>query len=89
MARLERQRQPLDGCMARTGAYAQAVTESDQTTREGGPWGRCVCGEKVIIADAREITLSNGRAGWQGYCPVCRAPLFAIRRGSRATGGLT
>jgi Domain of unknown function (DUF5679) len=44
------------------------------------PQGRCVCGEKVTIADAREITLPNGRPGWEGYCPVCGAPLFAIRR---------
>jgi hypothetical protein len=47
-----------------------------------GPQGRCVCGEKVTIADAQEITLPNGRAGWQGYCPECGAPLFAIRRRS-------
>jgi hypothetical protein len=47
---------------------------------EPGPQGRCVCGEKVTIADAREVTLPNGRAGWQGYCPECGAPLFAIRR---------
>lgn len=47
---------------------------------EPGPQGRCVCGEKVTIADAREITLPNGRPGWEGYCPVCGAPLFAIRR---------
>jgi Domain of unknown function (DUF5679) len=45
------------------------------------PQGRCVCGEKVTIADAQEVTLPNGRAGWQGYCPECGAPLFAIRRG--------
>ena len=47
-----------------------------------GPQGRCVCGAKVTIADARAVTLPNGRAGWQGYCPECGAPLFAIRRGS-------
>ena len=47
---------------------------------EPKPQGRCVCGEKVAIADAREVTLPNGRAGWQGYCPECDAPLFAIRR---------
>ena len=47
---------------------------------EPDPQGRCVCGEKVTIADAREVTLPNGRAGWQGYCPECGAPLFAIRR---------
>lgn len=44
------------------------------------PLGRCVCGEKVIIADAEAITLSNGRPGWRGYCPECGASLFARRR---------
>lgn len=48
--------------------------------REAEPRGRCVCGEKVIIADAQEITLPNGRPGWSGYCPECGAPLFAIIR---------
>ena len=47
---------------------------------EPGPQGRCVCGEKVTIADAQEVTLPNGRPGWQGYCPECGAPMFAIRR---------
>lgn len=47
---------------------------------DSGPQGRCVCGEKVTIADAREVTLPNGRPGWEGYCPECGAPLFAIRR---------
>jgi hypothetical protein len=47
---------------------------------EPDPQARCVCGENVTIADAREVTLPNGRAGWQGYCPECGAPLFAIRR---------
>ena len=45
-----------------------------------GPQARCVCGEKVTIADAREVTLPNGRPGWEGYCPVCGGPLFAARR---------
>jgi hypothetical protein len=49
------------------------------------PVGRCVCGEKVMIADAEAITLPNGRPGWRGYCPECGAPLFAIRR-KRPTG---
>jgi hypothetical protein len=49
-------------------------------TDDPGPQGRCVCGEKVTIADAREVTLPNGRPGWQGYCPECGSPLFAIRR---------
>jgi hypothetical protein len=44
------------------------------------PQGRCVCGAKVTIANAHEITLPNGRAGWEGYCAECGAPLFAIRR---------
>jgi len=48
------------------------------------PQGRCVCGEKVVIADAEAITLPNGRPGWRGYCPECGAPLFAIRRKSKA-----
>jgi len=58
------------------------MTDSGPTPAPTGPWGRCVCGEKVIIAGAQEITLPNGRAGWQGYCPACGAPLFAIRRGT-------
>ena len=44
------------------------------------PQGWCVCGQKVPIADAREVTLPNGKPGWEGYCPECGAPLFAIRR---------
>ncbi len=48
--------------------------------QDPGPQARCVCGEKVTIADAREVTLPNGRPGWQGRCPKCGAPLFAIRR---------
>ncbi len=49
-------------------------------THDHGPQGWCVCGQKVTIADAREVTLSNGRPGWQGHCPECNSPLFAIRR---------
>ena len=45
-----------------------------------GPQAWCVCGGKVTIADAREVTLPNGRPGWEGRCPECGAPLFAIRR---------
>src|ERR671911_619064 len=48
--------------------------------QDPGPQARCVCGEKVIIPDAREVTLPNGRPGWGGRCPECGAPLFAIRR---------
>ena len=50
------------------------------------PKGRCVCGQTVTIAHAREINLPNGRPGWQGSCPECGAPLFAIRRRPRASG---
>ncbi len=60
------------------------VADANPPAQDPGPQGRCVCGQKVTIADAREITLPNGRAGWEGYCPECGAPLFAIRRGSRA-----
>jgi hypothetical protein len=63
----------------------RGVANSNPAGQDPGPQGRCVCGEKVTIADAHEITLPNGRAGWEGYCPECGAPLFAIRRGSRPT----
>jgi hypothetical protein len=56
------------------------TTSRHSEAQDPGPQGWCVCGEKVTIADAREITLPNGRPGWEGYCPECRAPLFAIRR---------
>jgi len=56
------------------------MVERDALAQNPGPQGWCVCGQKVIIADAREVTLPNGRPGWQGYCPGCRSPLFAIRR---------
>jgi hypothetical protein len=56
------------------------ASAQNPNTPEPGPQGRCVCGQKVTIADAQEVTLPNGRPGWQGYCPECGAPLFAIRR---------
>jgi hypothetical protein len=62
------------------------VADPDSAAQDPAPQGRCVCGQKVTIADAHEITLPNGRAGWEGYCPECGAPLFAIRRGSRTSG---
>ncbi|MGO9885370.1 MAG: DUF5679 domain-containing protein [Solirubrobacteraceae bacterium] len=61
------------------------MADSNAAAQVPGPKARCVCGENVTIADAHEITLPNGRPGWEGYCPVCGAPLFAIRRGSRAS----
>lgn len=60
-----------------------AMAGSNSDASDPGPQARCVCGEKVFIADAHEIVLPNGRAGWEGYCPECGAPLFAIRRGAR------
>ena len=54
--------------------------EGIEEAQEQGPKGWCVCGQKVVIADAREVTLPNGRPGWEGYCPECGSPLFAIRR---------
>jgi hypothetical protein len=57
------------------------VADSNPAGQDPGPQRCCVYGEKVTIADAHEITLPNGRPGWQGYCPVCGAPMFAIRRG--------
>jgi len=49
------------------------------------PMGWCVCGQKVVIAGAREVTLPNGKPGWEGACSECGSPLFAIRR--RPPGG--
>ena len=59
------------------------VVEQGSQPSEGqdpGPQAWCVCGEKVTIAAAREVTLPNGRPGWEGYCPECGGPLFAARR---------
>lgn len=56
------------------------MTDPNPAAHDPGPQGRCVCGATVAIADADEITLPNGRAGWKGYCPECGSPLFAIRR---------
>ena len=61
------------------------VANPNPAGQDAAPQGRCVCGARVTIANAQEITLPNGRAGWEGYCPECGAPLFAIRRGGRAS----
>jgi hypothetical protein len=61
------------------------MTDPNIAAQDPGPQGRCVCGEKVSIAEAQEVTLPNGRPGWEGYCPECGAPLFAIRRGARTS----
>jgi hypothetical protein len=63
-----------------------SMVDSSPDAGDAEPQGRCVCGEKVVIADAEAITLPNGRPGWSGYCPECGAPLFVIRRRSQ-TGG--
>jgi hypothetical protein len=61
------------------GSYAGGV-ETPPNVQDPKPQGWCVCGEKVTIAEAREVTLPNGRPGWEGYCPECGSPIFAIRR---------
>ena len=55
------------------------MAEAD-TAENAAPKGWCVCGAKATIADAREVTLPNGKPGWEGYCSECGSPLFAIRR---------
>jgi Domain of unknown function (DUF5679) len=62
----------LSGMVERSSRHSEA--------QDPGPQAWCVCGEKVTIADAREVTLPNGRPGWEGYCPECGGPLFGIRR---------
>ena len=64
--------------------------------QDPGPQARCVCGEKVTIADAREVTLPNGRPGWEGrrpeVAPLCsrsaanRRAADAPRRGRVSSG---
>jgi Domain of unknown function (DUF5679) len=60
------------------------VGETEPREEADGPKGWCVCGQKVTIEGAQEITLPNGRDGWEGRCPECGAPLFAIRRKPKA-----
>ncbi len=69
------------------GSSSSLPTRMAESEPAAGPKGWCVCGEKVTIADALEITLPNGRPGWEGHCPECGAPLFAIRRKPAAAGG--
>jgi hypothetical protein len=61
-----------------------AMPDPGPPLSDAGPKGWCVCGQKVTIADVMEVTLPNGRPGWQGHCPECGSPLFAIRRAPRA-----
>jgi hypothetical protein len=62
------------------------MSEEPVSAPTPAPQGWCVCGQKVPIAEAEAVTLPNGRPGWEGYCPECGSPLFAIRRGAK-TGG--
>ncbi|MEA2307596.1 MAG: hypothetical protein QOH43_4876 [Solirubrobacteraceae bacterium] len=59
------------------------MADAHPESQDPGPQGWCVCGQKVTIAGAREVTLPNGRPGWEGSCPACGSPLFAIRRKPR------
>jgi hypothetical protein len=61
------------------------MTDSDAAAQTPAAQGWCVCGQKVAIAEAREITLPNGKPGWEGYCPECGSPIFAVRRNKPAT----
>ena len=41
--------------------------------------GYCVkCKEKRPIADAREVTMANGRPAMKGTCPKCGTGMFKI-----------
>jgi len=61
-------------------SYAPGMAEPQTDPQDPAPQGWCVCGQKVAIAGAREVTLPNGRPGWEGHCSECGSPLFAIRR---------
>ncbi|MBA3328284.1 MAG: hypothetical protein H0T43_08280 [Solirubrobacterales bacterium] len=56
------------------------MAEAHEQSPDPAPQGWCVCGQKTTIAGAREVTLSNGKPGWEGRCSECGSPLFAIRR---------
>ena len=72
--RLPRAAKLREICLSR---MAEPNTDEVQ---EPGPQGWCVCGQKVTIADVRGVTLPNGKPGWEGHCPECGSPLFAVRR---------
>ena len=59
------------------------MSDQDAPAQAPTPQGWCVCGQKVAIAEAREITLPNGKDGWEGFCPECGSPIFAVRRPAR------
>lgn len=61
------------------------MVDAGGAAETAGPTGWCVCGQKVTIDAAQGITLPNGRDGWEGRCPECGAPLFAIRRPPKPT----
>jgi hypothetical protein len=79
-------RGPIDGVrpgerhVANEICLSHMVEPHTDEAQDPGPQGWCVCGQKVTIADPREVTLPNGRPGWEGHCPECGSPLFAIRR---------
>ncbi|MGI8559283.1 MAG: DUF5679 domain-containing protein [Solirubrobacteraceae bacterium] len=59
------------------------MTEAQTGAPSPEPQGWCVCGKKTTIAGAQEVTLPNGKPGWEGHCAECGSPLFAIRRAAR------
>ena len=71
--------------MGRVSAMLPSMTDPDAPAQTPAAQGWCVCGQKVAIAEAREITLPNGKPGWEGYCPECGSPIFAVRRNKPAT----
>ena len=44
------------------------------------------CRTRRPLADARRVTLRNGRPVLKGRCPVCSAPLFRIAARVRRDG---
>lgn len=41
--------------------------------------GYCVrCKEKTVIAEAKEVTMKNGRPAIMGKCPKCGAGIYRI-----------
>ena len=71
---------PGESHVANEISLSHMVEPHTDEVQDPGPQGWCVCGQKVTIADPREVTLPNGRPGWEGRCPECGSPLFAIRR---------
>jgi DNA polymerase II large subunit len=52
---------------------------------DAGHEAYCVkCKTKRVMADAKQITMKNGRPAMQGKCPVCGTTLNRILAGSAA-----